>query len=377
MAEYTLLVADTLTGTFVGDELPLSDFSYDIRVNDAAVMSASLPVDAVAGTLDFLEPERTAIYVDRGGSIAYSGMLWDLPDYDSSTRTLQLSFGDFFSYWDHLLITDDMSFTSKPLTTIARSLMGYGMNKGNANLSPVYEITGVDSASYTMAYAAADHAPVGQRVRELSRGEQGGNGFDFRVSSRWEAGYPRRVVSFGPNSLLGYQGLGRSYPASGLVFDLDTDCSKWTLAKAGSPGANVIYGTGSVPPGATAGTLPVTVNPIASDILSAGYPRLESSQQVDTFNGTVLLVQARGSLNRSKIPALSMQLTLNGNGPDLGEFQPGDQAAFRVKRGDGYFRYGAQIIGTIASVNVAVNAERNEAITVGVSVDSVTQGVAR
>ena len=370
MGAYTYLPADTITGTFVGDELPLSNVSYDIRVNDAAQMTADLPVDGITGPVDFLEPGRTSIYVDHGGSIPFSGILWDWPIYDSETRSLQLSFLDFFSYWDHLLISESLSYAATDQLAVARSLFGYGMNKGGSNLAPAYTGTALSGVLRDRDYLGTDLAPIGQRIRELSAVDQG---FDFRVYSRWENGYPRRVVQ------LGYPILGRAYPASGLVFDLDVDCTKWTAGKAGSVVASTIYATGSVAPGSPSGTLPDTYLADDPSVRAAGYPRLESAQTFDEITGATSLQQrASGALTVSRVPQQTMQFILNGDsGPDVGSYLPGDQCLGKVARGDGLFRYGAEITATITGVSVRVDDEHNDTTTLDVAPISVTQGVAR
>ena len=370
MPAYTFTARDVLTGTILGDEMPLSNVQYDLRVNDAAAMTASLSVDAMAGPVNFLEPARTAIYVDRGGSLAYAGIMWDEPDYDSSTRTLQISCLDFLSYWDHLLITDSITYAAKDQLAIARSLCDYGMNKGGSNLAPTYVGPTTSGVNRDRNYLAADQAPIGQRLRELSAVD---NGFDFRIYAQWENGYPRRVVQFG------YPTLGRPYPASAVVFDLDVDCTKWTRAKSGSTSANVIYATGSVAAGATAGTLPPTYTADDASVRAAGYPRLESSQQfAEIITATPLQQHAKGALNLQRLPVTTMQLTMNGtSGPDLGEYLPGDQCKAVVGRGDGLFRYGAEIIATITSVSVSVDSESNDTVTVGIAPSMITEGVAR
>src|SRR5688500_1705490 len=78
-AVYTYLIAD-LRGGAILDELPLSGVSFDKKLNDAGSLRAQLqvldPVIRSRGPRLLTEPGRTAIYVDRDGTLLWGGIIW-------------------------------------------------------------------------------------------------------------------------------------------------------------------------------------------------------------------------------------------------------------------------------------------------------------
>jgi hypothetical protein len=370
MPAYTYLAADTMTGTLLA-ELPLSGVTYDLRVNDSAQMHATLPLDSLRAAIDLTEPDRLAIYVMRGDTCQFGGILWGW-QYAQGTRTLTIDCGDFLSYLDRLFITSDLTYAAVEQLAIARSLVSYGMGKGGSNLSPAF--TGATTSGITRDrnYVGLDEVSVGQRLRELSAVDQG---FDFRISARMEGNYPRRTVQFG------YPTLGRAWPASRVVFEVDADSTDFTFTKDGGSSASVVYAVGGIP---TGGTVPPTYTADDPTIRTAGYPRLEYAVTYsDITELTTLTAHAKGELALRRLPIQTATLTLRSGpgttvtGPDLGEYLPGDQCKLRVARGDALFPYGAEIIATVTAVSVAVDDEHNDAITVNFAVNTVTQGVRR
>lgn len=370
MPRYKYLAADTLTGTLLA-ELPLSGVSYDLRVNDAAQLHATLPLDAVRGFPGFTDPARTSIYAQRGSVIQFGGPIWGWT-YDKATRSVTIDCDDFLSYFDHLEISDDLSYAATDQLAIARSLASYGMNKGGSNLALNYTGPATSGVTRDRNYLGADQASIGQRLRELSAVD---NGFDFRFTVRMENGYPRRVMQ------LGYPTLGRTYPTSQIVFEADADGTGFTFTKDGASSASTVYGVGGIPTGQT---VPPTYTADDSSVRLAGYPRLESSVTYsDVTQLATLTAHATGEMKLRRLPLQTAKLTVRSDPstiekqPALGEYLPGDQCLVRVGRGDALFPNGAEITATITGVSVAVDDEHNDEITVQLAVISVTQGVQR
>jgi hypothetical protein len=370
MGAYTYLFADTLTGHLLA-ELPMTGVTYDLRVNDAAVLKGTISLDDAPGVIDLTTAGRTAVYVTKGGSIRYSGIIWGR-QYDSAARTLSIDCQDFLSYTDHLCITSDLTYVATDQLALARSLVSYGMTKGGSNLSLAYAGPALSGVPRDRTYLATDQAFVGARLRELSAVD---GGFDFMFSARWEAnGYPRRVLQ------LGYPSLGRAWPASAVVFETDADAVKLTWNEDAGSSASTVYGTGAVASGLPAGTLPPMYTADAPAVRSGGFPRLEAVvaftdiTQLATLTSTTL-----GKLDLSRLPLQTMQLTIGtaASAPTIGEYLPGDQCLIRVGRGDALWKYGAEIIATIVTVAVAVDDEHNDTVTVGLAPITITQGAVR
>jgi hypothetical protein len=314
--------------------------------------------------------------VNRGDVLMFGGALWGRR-YQASQRMCQLDFGDTLSYLDaHVHVTSDLTYRQVDQLAIARSLVQYANSKQGAALGPTYLGDTTSGVLRDRTYLGADRAPVGQRLRELSAVE---GGFDFRFENYWDGGLvggaARRAVRFG------FPSLGRAYPASQLVFEIDSDTVDYTYTEDGSSMAAVVYATGALPNGAAAGALPpefVAQDPSAP---SAGYPRMEATlSYTDITTPSVLAAHARGQLALSHRPPETYELVVQGEAvgaPPLGTYLPGDKCLIRVPRRDALWPYGAEIQGTITGVNVAIDDEQNELVTVGVSPYQTVEGQAR
>lgn len=368
MGTYTYLAADTMTGRILA-ELPLRNVSYDICVNRAASLAATLPLSGVApGMWEASTPGRTSIYVDLDGVIVWGGILWGR-QYTKSGKALALDAKDFGSYLDHIYITSDLAYTGVDQLAIARSLVDYAMNKGGSNLRLSYTGTLSSGVARDRTYLGADQGAVGARLAELSAVD---DGFDFRFLSRWEGGYLRRVVQ------LAYPTLGRTYPASGLTFDFEADATDLTWAEDGANSASLIYAVGALPAGGAAGTNPkIAVSNAA--VMASGIPRLESVLTFDSISTLgSLIAQANGALAVSAWPLQTMTLGVRDTGstPPLGSYVPGDQVCIRVGAGGDLWPNTAIVIATVTAISVAVDDQSDQAITLELAPLSITLGAA-
>jgi len=375
VTEYTYLAADRATGRLLA-ELPLRSVQYDLRVNDAATLQCELILDEAPSAVDLTGSVRTSILVNRGDSLMFGGTIWGR-QYTASTRTMRLDVGDTQSYLDaHVLITSDLNYKQVDQLAIARSLVQYANAKTGVALNPTYTGTTVSGVRRDRSYLGADGAPVGQRLKELSALE---GGFDFRWVPYWDNGVGsvvRRALQ------LGYPTLGRTYPTSQLVFEMDVDTIDYGWTEDGQTVASTVYTTGAVKEGSPANAQPPRYTADDPTVRVAGYPRMEAAESFsDITTPSVLAAHARGKLALTRMPLQTFTLTIASiaasAAPQLGEYLPGDHCLTRIPRGDGLYRYGAEIVGLITAVSVAVDEEGNDTITVTIAPESIAQGVPR
>ena len=134
MAVYRYILCDLLTNTELA-ELPLANVRFDLKLNGAGSLTASLPLtdpkvqalDPIGDTL----PGRTALYVDRDGVLLWGGIVWTRR---STGPTLELGCQEFESYFANRLITTDAVFTQVDLLAIARQLINTAQIKANGNI---------------------------------------------------------------------------------------------------------------------------------------------------------------------------------------------------------------------------------------------------
>jgi hypothetical protein len=375
MPQYTYLVAERTTGRLLM-ELPLGGVTYDLQVNNAATFHATLGVDSAPGLMELTRAVKTSVFVNRGDVLMFGGAIWGRR-YQASQRMLQIDCGDTLSYLDaHVHVTSDLVYKQVDQLAIARSLIQYANSKQGANIAPTYIGDVTSGVLRDRTYLGADKAPVGQRLRELSAVE---GGFDFRMESYWDGGLvggrARRAVRFG------YPSLGRTYPASQLVFEIDADTVDYTYTEDGSSMASTVYAVGALPAGAATGAVPPEF--VAEDLTAQAlnYPRMEATLSYTDITGrAALAAHARGQLALSKRPPETYELTVQGEAagaPPLGSYLPGDKCLIRIPRKDPLWMNGAEIQGTITGVSVALDDEQNESVTVTVQPYQTVEGQVR
>ena len=115
MSEYRYLFADLLTNQ-IQAELPLSGVTFGQELNTAGSFSGKVLVSGLNSinydVQDYTIPGRTAIYVDRDGSIVWGGVLWSR-SYDSTTQSVTFSGREFESYFERRRINFSNSYSCR------------------------------------------------------------------------------------------------------------------------------------------------------------------------------------------------------------------------------------------------------------------------
>lgn len=351
---------DLLTGRLLM-ELPLSGVGFDVRVNDAGELKASVALSAAAGIADNTTPGRTALYADLDRTILWGGILWGRR-YASGSNRLDLDGKGFLSYLDRIDITTTLTYAGVDQIDIAKALINYAMTKGQSNLGFVFTGTAASGVLRDRTYLAADTKTVGAALRELSAVE---HGFDFIGACRWVGNTVERSIQFG------FPKLGRSLADSRLVVDAHADLTGWNFAEDAWTAASTVYATGAVPAGAVEGTLPPTCVADYAPIRNGGFPRLEATTAyTDIITMAALIAHANGDLALSRSNLITMALTMDefgGAGPGLTELVPGDEMLFRVGAGDEFYPLGALVRGIIVSVAITLDDQQNPSVALDIA----------
>lgn len=322
-ATYTYLFHDLLTNEQLA-ALPLSDVSFGRELGGIGELGATLKglgtrrirkLDPMGAT----RTGRTAVYVDRDGTLVWGGILWGR----RGTDTLQLRAEEFRSYWRRRRIRWDADYVAHDQAAILCELLERAAAEPGGDIGlvlppPALRITGIPRH---VSYAAAE-----RKVIEEAWGELEGLAAAFETSV--EVGYgptglPFRALHWG-TPLGADRGLVVEKPGNLL------DHGGWPEDAATM--ANRITAIGGTPDSGDGGEgTPLMAEATA---LHAGWPLLEDSTSYSDLDRplfqAVLQAHADRDLDLVRNPAETPELVISGDDPPLGSYRPGDQLRVRI-----------------------------------------------
>jgi hypothetical protein len=350
MATYRYLFADLLTNTIIG-ELPLTNVNFTQQLNASGTFTGTLllsGVDAETYNVDASTiPARTAVYVDRDGTLIWGGILWGR-DYDSKSQTLKLQAREFESYFERRRITTTTVFNAVDQLTAVQNLITNAQAAlgGNIGVQLGGETSGV---TITRTFYGYERKTVYSAIQDLSKAL---DGFDFRIYVYYDSnGNPAKLLK------LGYPRLGEVYTPTSLtipVFQLPGNIVEYTYPEDGSIAANTVYALGA---GSNEGKLISTA--VDGEKLAEGWPLLEEAPNYsDISNSTLLLQLAQGQVAVVSYPPTTIKLSQTPTmDPILGSYEIGDDARFIAL--DDRFPNGIDSIYRVIALNVTAGENNN------------------
>jgi len=320
---YRYLLADLLTNDIIA-ELPFTGVSFTQQLNQAGTWQGHLllsGLDAAAFNVDASTiPCRNAIYVDKGGTLVWGGIIWGR-DYDSSSQVLSITAREFESYFERRRINVNTTFTNTDQLSIAQNLVALAQSSpyGNIGVQIGVETSGV---LLSRSYYSYELKTYYSALQDLSRSE---NGFDFNIQVAYDgSGTPTKTL------VLGYPRIGTVYSSSdpyAIVFELPANIVEYTYPEDGSVAANTIYALGA---GSNEGKL-ISIQTDATKTAS-GWPLLEEGANYsDVTDQTYLNSLATGQVNAVSYPPTTMRIVVPADQqPELSTYAIGDDARIRI-----------------------------------------------
>lgn len=288
---YQVLFADLLT------DQPLARFSVDglrfgRRIGEAEEISGSIPIrsEGIAERLRQLLPMRTAVYVYQGQTIQCGGVLWTpTPRWSKrSAETWNFSASTFESYWNHVVISDDIpELLGVDQFDIARSLVDHMQADPYANIGVVTQLDPAVAVPLSgvlrdrTEYLASANKSYGEALAELGEVL---DGFEWTIDlwADMETGLRTKYLR------LGYPTIGRL--DSTLVLERQ-DLESWDTPPDPTTGTR-FRARGATPQGSGVGEDQPLLSDIAyrEDLLGAGWPRIDvvedhsTVSEIDTLN---------------------------------------------------------------------------------------------
>jgi hypothetical protein len=352
--EYRYLFADVLTNSVLA-ELPLTGVSFGKTLNAAGSFSGSLLLsdlrEDVYAIADNTTPGRTALYVDRSGTIVWGGIVWGR-QYQSEGQRIDFQAREFESYFEKRRILTTYSASSVDQLQVAKALVDQvqAVASGNIGITVPSLTSGV---LVSKTYNSWDQKPLVESLYELSRAD---NGFDWNIDVSYDSSF--NIVK---NLDLAYPRRGTVY-AAGLttvpVLEFPGNVVSYTYPEEGGSIANTMLGVGS---GSGEGKYLSTAT--SATQITAGWPVLQQSVSLTDYSDQTLLANMTlAHLNAAVNPIVVMQVVTEAyNDPVLGSFRQGDDVRVRIR--DPRFPDGIDIVRRIANFTVQPGESGPERIT--------------
>ncbi len=374
MPAYRYLVGDLnpASGNGIREEMPFSNAKYGHVLNAPGAFSASISHRHAKATRSNLDPNRTAIHVERDGIIVWSGILWTARAGVQAGK-LDLGGEGWWSYFRRRRIRTGTGgpapstanariYTAQDQLLIARDLVNYAQSVGGGNIGITVgtELTTDNGGVQQLrdrTYYAYERKPIGEAVEQLAKVQ---NGFDFAIDVAYDGtGTIIKTLRFG------YPRRGR---ITDLVWQLGANLEDLTQAVDGNKQANLIDALG-----AGDGDAMLIATAVDTSQLAA-YPLLEDTiSNKDVSVAETLQAQAAAELkNRAKPVATLPTLVARPAAPDttLGSFITGD--SLTVRGSDGWISVDERM--RIMSWEVSVDENGKETVAVAFAQEDATVG---
>lgn len=373
---YSYLFVETMTGNIIAEVL-LNGVTYSKVLNDSGSMTGTLMIDQNLSArgidpYDLTTPDRRSIYVMRDGVPMWGGILWTRK-YDSTTQSVALGAGDWWSYFDHRKVLpflydvilnpayiayQTVSFAATDQNTIARALISGAQTQHGGNIGIVLDTT-LSSINRDRTYNGFDLVDVGGALRQLANVLNGPDMmFDTRMDS---SGNIQRVFLTG-SPMLGQSG-------SPHVWEYGGNIQSYIWPSDGPRMATKTFAVGN---GIGQG-MPISVSHDATRY-ALGWPLLESETSYGTVTDPVdLQSHADSDLIVSRAPVVLPTLTVRGDvAPVLGAYNPGDDARIIIQ--DQFLVSGIDVSMRIVRMDVSPseNAGEKVVLTMAPFIDEVS-----
>jgi hypothetical protein len=325
----------------VEDEAHQDNTGVGFTLNNATSRIESIvcePADYETVTYNPLGPGdldawRTALYVDRDGSIVWAGVVIGVrAEVQSNAITLDAK--GFHEYFNRRFLLTTADYLQVDQTEIAADLINDAQGIAGGDIAIDTSLVAPTGVLRDRLFNDFERKNLGEAINQLAALD---DGFDFRYESRWESG---SIVTY---FITSYPPAGRS---TDFTFELGTNVELMNLEIDGTDLANRIdvVGAGegqSMPIGSAADVQSLTAYPLLQDVLSEN----------DLTDPALLAASARFHLTRAAAPLIIPSLTALGNRtPTFGSYLVGD--IVRVKGSYGFIDLNSEYRITVLDVRV-------------------------
>ena len=359
MAQYRYLFADLLTNSVIA-ELPLTGVNFTQQLNSIGTLTGHLLLSGVNSTttnvINATIPGRTAIYVDRDGSLVWGGIVWERT-FGSKDQKLSITAREFESYFEKRVITNTSVFTNIDQLVVARTLINnaQSLSGGNIGVAVGTETSGV---LVSKTYYSYELKNVFSAIQDLSKSN---TGFDFNIYVYYDSNRnPAKLFRFG------YPRYGKTYSSASIsqpVVELPGNIVAYEYPEDGTGTANYVYAVGA---GSNEGKL--IASAIDGTKISAGWAVLETTTNYsDQTDSTLLGNLASGQVAAISSPPVRIKVVIPTYvDPIFGSYEIGDD--IRVRITDDRFPAGLDTYYRLTAYNVTVGEDGPEEVTLTLAI---------
>lgn len=192
MPTYRVLFSDLLTKTVHG-ELPVESFRFSETLNAPGSFSGTLALDPDDGPVPIvtdqtLSPWRTAVWVERDGSLVWGGPVITL-DADVESNALTVGAEGFHAYFRRravkakLVYGEKYGATIQDQTLIAKDLLRYAQSVPGGNVGVLTTGATATGQKRDLLIQPWERKNIGETIDGIAGRE---NGFHFRYAVDWD-----------------------------------------------------------------------------------------------------------------------------------------------------------------------------------------------
>lgn len=307
------------TGTVV-DEFSLRGVTMDTKLNDWGNLNATASLDQSGkDNIDIVnatQPGKNFIVVERNGVPIWDGIIWTRT-WSTQSKTLQISARGLETYFEKVLITQDLSWEDYEQRNIMRELVNTMQSNENTNLGLTVPGSFPTIVTRDLTVLASEYKNYASVISSIADGV---DGFDWTVSTskNTDGTYLRSLR-------IGYPVLGSI--TDGLTFDFPGGVTNYYETESMTDAGTRIYVLGSGE---------------GSDMLTASYENtfmttndwlrfdtIFSRKDVTDQNVLNSIASQQGMLRRA--PAAFFKVNIMGDrAPVFGSYGLGDQASVYI-----------------------------------------------
>lgn len=277
--QYRVLICDLRSDQLL-DVLPVSDLSFDDYIGKTGSCSGNIAITDTRIARRVREsfiPARTAVYVVRGNSVWWGGVLWTRSITKDERGYVDVSFqaATFDSYFARRIIYGTVTYTGEDQLSIARKIIEYTQGRYGGDIGVVADNT-LSYITRDRVYTQYDMNVARDLLDDLANLD---DGFEWRMRA-YSGSDGRRVrhLQLGyPKILVGSTDLVLSSPGKIMSYSLPEDAT--TVANYWrSRGASTNQDVSQE-------SVPLMSNEYAfNQDLDAGWPRLDGYSDYNTVS---------------------------------------------------------------------------------------------
>ncbi len=269
--------ADLLTGTVLGD-VPLYGTTFNKQLNGAGSFQGTFRLGTTVNNdtllLNATTPCKTALYIERNGTIIWGGIIWTRT-YESQGGSVQITGQTFESYFDRVAATNHIIQQNVEQVALFKNIIDQMQAQSQSNIGLTYASLPSTGITRTVLLPGYEFHMYEEAIQQLLNAV---DSFEYTINVTPSAtpDVPNKVIT------VGYPTLNSTITDQYYDFPGTVRNYWWpeTSSEGGTKFAGRGYGSGNLAP---------TAIVIDGTAIAAGYPSLWKVTSYNNIADPVLL----------------------------------------------------------------------------------------